>query len=301
MPSEYHIPVLLNECIEALQIDATGTYADVTFGGGGHSRAILDRLDTGRLIAFDKDEDAWRQAPEDPRFTLVREDFRHLAVSLQRLEAGPLDGLLADLGVSSHQVDTPGRGFSFMHGGVPDMRMSAGTARTALDILNTYQKERLKRIFRTYGDITQAGRLAGAIERARRKAPFATVQDLLEAARPFAPRGAEHRFFARVFQALRIEVNDEMGALRALLEQATGAIRAGGRLCVISYHSLEDRMVKRFIRSGNVEGETQKDLYGHSLAPFRAVGRSIVPGAKEIASNPRARSARLRVAERTDV
>ncbi len=284
--------------MEALHINPEGIYADVTFGGGGHSRAIIGKLTTGKLVAFDKDEDAWKHAPDDPRFFLVRDDFRYLSKGLKQAGVSGLDGLLADLGVSSHQVDTPGRGFSFMHGDKPDMRMSGRTKKTAIDILNTYRQEELKTVFRNYGDIRPAGRLATAIERAREERPLSTVAELVSVIKPFAPRGSENKFYARAFQALRIEVNDEIGALRALLQQCVAAIRPGGRLCVISYHSLEDRMVKRFIRAGNEEGEPEKDAFGHSLAPFRAVGRPVTPGPGEIAANPRARSARLRVAER---
>jgi 16S rRNA (cytosine1402-N4)-methyltransferase len=300
MTGEYHIPVLLKESVEGLNIRPGGIYVDATLGGGGHAAAILRQLTTGRLLVFEQDEDAWPNAPDDERCTLVRDNFRNLAKQLAGHGIARIDGLLADLGVSSHQLDTPGRGFSFREDAAPDMRMHRGGGAPALDLLQHADAARLRRVLKEYGELKNATALANALVRERNKKKIETVNGLLAILKPFAPRGAENKFYARVFQALRIEVNDELGALRDLLAQAVEAIAPGGRLAVISYHSLEDRLVKRFIRTGDPGGrEPRKDLYGHTLRPFREVNRKpIAPGDDEVRRNPRARSARLRVAER---
>lgn len=300
--NDYHVPALLDETLEALQIAPSGTYVDATFGGGGHSRAILSRLDAdGRLFAFDQDADAEANAPtDDPRFTFIRSNFRYLASFLRYHGIRRVDGLLADLGVSSHHFDTPRRGFSFRFDGDVDMRMNNRAGRTAAEVLNTYTEEQLTHLFRTYGELTDATRVARAILRARDGRPIATTVELTAILQPIAGRRDASGYYAQVFQALRIEVNDEMQALDDMLRQALHIIRPGGRLAVITYHSLEDRPVKRFIRSGRTDGHCEEDLYGNRLAPIHPVGRKpIVPTADEVARNPRVRSAKLRVGEIT--
>ncbi len=296
----YHEPVLLQQSVEALVIDPQGIYVDATFGGGGHSRAILARLGAqGALIAFDRDADARANAPVDPRFTLVASDFRWVANQLRFLGKWPVDGLLADLGVSSHQFDTPERGFSFRFDAPLDMRMNQGAKRSAADLLNTLDEADLAKIFKDYGEVAQARRAARAIVAERARAPIATTGQLAALLRPLARRGDEHGFLAQVFQALRIAVNDELGALRQLLHDSARMIRPGGRLVVISYHSLEDRLVKNWMRAGNMEGHEQKDLYGNSLRPFSPVGgKAVQASEEEMDRNPRARSARMRTATR---
>lgn len=296
----YHEPVLLQQSVEALVIDPQGTYVDATFGGGGHSRAILARLGAqGALIAFDRDADARANAPIDPRFTLVASDFRWVANQLRFLGKWPVDGLLADLGVSSHQFDTPERGFSFRFDAPLDMRMNQGAKRSAADLLNTLDEADLAKIFKDYGEVAQARRAARAIVAERARAPIATTGQLAALLRPLPRRGDEHGFLAQVFQALRIAVNDELGALRQLLHDSARMIRPGGRLVVISYHSLEDRLVKNWMRAGNMEGHEQKDLYGNSLRPFSPVGgKAVQASEEEMDRNPRARSARMRTATR---
>lgn len=296
----YHEPVLLQQSVEALVIDPQGTYVDATFGGGGHSRAILARLGAqGALIAFDRDADARANAPIDPRFTLVASDFRWVANQLRFLGKWPVDGLLADLGVSSHQFDTPERGFSFRFDAPLDMRMNQGAKRSAADLLNTLDEADLAKIFKDYGEVAQARRAARAIVAERARAPIATTGQLAALLRPLARRGDEHGFLAQVFQALRIAVNDELDALRQLLHDSARMIRPGGRLVVISYHSLEDRLVKNWMRAGNMEGHEQKDLYGNSLRPFSPVGgKAVQASEEEMDRNPRARSARMRTATR---
>lgn len=296
----YHEPVLLQQSVEALVIDPQGTYVDATFGGGGHSRAILARLGAqGALIAFDRDADARANAPVDPRFTLVASDFRWVANQLRFLGKLPVDGLLADLGVSSHQFDTPGRGFSFRFDAPLDMRMNQDAKRSAADLVNTLDEAGLAKIFKDYGEVAQARRVARAIVAERAHAPMATTGQLAALLRPLARRGDEHGFLAQVFQALRIAVNDELGALRQLLHDSARMIRPGGRLVVISYHSLEDRLVKNWMRAGNMDGHEQKDLYGNSLRPFiPAGGKAVQASEEEMDRNPRARSARMRTATR---
>ncbi len=298
--SEYHNPVLLNESIDALVWNRDGIYADATFGGGGHSRAILAALSgKGRLFAFDRDSDALAGAPEDSRFKLIHNNFRFIHnYALLEAPAG-VDGILADLGVSSHQFDTPERGFSFRFDAPLDMRMNVQGAKTASDIVNSYTQEELERIFRIYGEVDNARKAAQLIVAARTKAPVLTTGDLGNVLAGALPSFAEHKYLAKVFQALRIEVNDELRALEKFLQGAAKSLKKGGRLVVITYHSLEDRMVKNFIRSGRTDGTEQKDIYGKSEAPLRSLLRKpVVPTEEEIETNTRARSAHLRVAEK---
>ena len=299
--SEYHNPVLLLPSIDALVLDPDGFYADATFGGGGHSREILSRLSPkGRLMAFDRDEDALAQAPDDPRFILIHNNFRFIHnYTLLHAPEG-LDGILADLGVSSHQFDTADRGFSFRFPNAPlDMRMNVQGGKTASDIVNSYTQEELERIFRLYGELGNARRVAQLIAAARLAAPILTTDDLDRAIAAALPSFAQHKFLAKVYQALRIEVNEEMRALEKFLSGAAASLKPGGRLAVITYHSLEDRMVKNFIRSGNVGGDETKDSFGWSDAPLQPVNRKpVLPDEAEIAFNTRARSAKLRIAEK---
>jgi 16S rRNA (cytosine1402-N4)-methyltransferase len=298
--SEYHNPVLLHQSVDALVLNPDGIYADATFGGGGHSRAILGRLSPkGRLIAFDRDEDALANAPEDGRFKLIHNNFRFIH-NYALIEAPDgLDGVLADLGVSSHQFDTAERGFSFRFDGPLDMRMNVQGDKTAADIVNSYTQEELERIFKIYGEVDGAHKLAQLIVSARSKAQILSTGDLGNAIAGALPSFAEHKYLAKVYQALRIEVNDEMRSLEKFLPGAAKALKKGGRLCVITYHSLEDRMVKNFIRSGRTDGVEQKDIYGRPSAPLKSVERKpIVPQEYEIEGNTRARSAKLRIAEK---
>ena len=302
--SEYHSPVLLGESVTALIGDPSGVYADATFGGGGHSREILSRLGPqGRLIAFDRDSDALENGLNDTRFKLIHNNFRfiHNFVLLERQQSGDpefgLDGILADLGVSSHQFDTAERGFSFRYSAALDMRMNTRGARTAADVVNGYPQEALERIFRRYGEVENARRAAALVAQARSLSPITTTDALNAALAPATPPHAEHKYLAKVYQALRIEVNQELRALEKFLEGAAASLRPGGRLAVITYHSLEDRMVKNFIRFGNVDGIEQKDIYGKSFAPLEALDRKpVLPREEEIAVNTRARSAKLRTA-----
>ena len=299
--SEYHIPVLLDESVSALIDSTSGTYADATFGGGGHSREILSRLsENGRLIAFDRDSDAIANRPDDSRLTLIRSDFRwiHNHVIHQGCKDG-IDGILADLGVSSHQFDTAERGFSFRYEALLDMRMNQEAEFNAADIVNTYEQADLERILRLYGEVDNSRRIAQMICKARETARIETTGDLGKAIESALPKFAEHKFLAKVYQALRIEVNQEMKSLEKFLSGAAKSLKPGGKLVVITYHSLEDRMVKNFIKAGNIEGEVKKDFYGNSSAPLKAVNRKpILPQEDEIANNTRARSAKLRIAEK---
>lgn len=299
--SEYHNPVMLRECIEALVTDKSGVYADATFGGGGHSRGILSALGPeGRLIAFDRDADALANALDDSRFTLIRNNFRfiHNFILFEGYKDG-IDGIMADLGVSSHQFDTAERGFSFRYDAPLDMRMNTGAAVTAADLLNSREEGDIERILRVYGEVGQSRKMASLIVRARKTAAIETTVQLNEAIAPCLPKFAEHKELARVYQALRIEVNQEMKSLEKFLSGAAGSLRKGGRLVVITYHSLEDRMVKNFMKSGNAEGKVEQDFYGNRIVPLRTVNNKvIVPTAGEIAENPRSRSAKLRVAEK---
>lgn len=297
----YHIPALLPQCLDALDIHPGGVYVDCTFGGGGHSRAILERLDAaqgGHLYGFDQDRDALANAPRDPRFTMVLSNFRYLVNFMRYYNVESVDGVLADLGVSFHHFDDAGRGFSFRWPEGPlDMRMNRNARRTAADILNTASEEELTRILRLYGEVQSAPRMARTIVAARAKAPLATAGDLLEAIAPLISPRKEKKELAQVFQALRICVNDEIAALRELLAAALTVLRPGGRLAVITYHSLEDRLVKNFMKTGNMDGRAEQDFYGRSLAPMRMLtSKAIVADEAEVERNPRSRSAKLRVA-----
>ena len=298
--SEYHIPVLLTESISALVTNPDGIYADATFGGGGHTAFLLSRLsDGGRVIAFDRDIDAIARAPKDARLTLIHNNFRFIE-NYARHEGVQFDGILADLGVSSHQFDTAERGFSFRFEEAPlDMRMNQEAKLTAEEVVNSYPEADLERILRLYGEVDGARNMARLIADARSRQALHTTGDLDRAIARMLPKGAEHKVLAKVYQALRIEVNQEMRSLEKFLEGAARSLKPGGRLVVITYHSLEDRMVKNFIKTGNVDGVQQKDLYGRVQTPLEAVNRKpILPEESEIAGNTRARSAKLRIAER---
>lgn len=299
--SAYHEPVLLRESVDLLNVRPDGVYVDVTFGGGGHSREILSRLGRkGQLLVFDQDREALANAPDDKRVVPIHNNFRFLRGCVRAAGFDRVDGILADLGVSSHHFDTAERGFSFRFEGPLDMRMNqTGGGKTAADVLNTYEAEQLAMIFGRYGELDKCYRIANAVGRYREAVkPLATIADLLEAVEPVTPRGGESKFRAKLFQALRIEVNGEMLALEMLLTQAIRLLNPGGRLSVITYHSLEDRLVKNFFRSGTPDGVVEKDLYGRSEVPLKAVGKVILPTEEEIARNPRARSAKLRGAEK---
>jgi 16S rRNA (cytosine1402-N4)-methyltransferase len=299
----YHTPVLLRESIEGLHIRPWGVYVDLTFGGGGHSRGILEALGkNGKLYGFDQDADAEANIPSDERFVFVRGNFRFLFNFLRYHGVEQVDGILADLGVSSHHFDDERRGFSFRYDGELDMRMNNRAGQTAADVVNTYSEEQLADVFYTYGELRSSRTLAARIVEAREKAPLHTIRDLLAVVKPFAGREKEKKFYAQLFQSLRIEVNDELQSLREMLEQALSALKTGGRLAVITYHSLEDRLVKSFIRSGRFDGMSQQDFYGNRFTPFRIINsKAITPSEAEIAQNPRARSAKLRIAEKTGI
>lgn len=293
----YHSPVLLKEAVDGLAVNPEGTYVDVTFGGGGHSRRILSELSAGKLFAFDRDADAHANGIEDERFTLIKQNFRYLRNFLRLHKAIPFDGLLADLGVSSHQFDEPGRGFSIRFDADLDMRMDTSGGLTAKQVVNEYEETELVRILRMYGELKNAGNVAKTIVSARADEVISTTGELMTILDRFAKGVKRNQFFARVFQALRIEVNDELKALEDLLEQAAEGLASGGRLVVISYHSLEDRLVKHFMRSGNFSGSVEKDFYGNILRPLDPVpGGVIVPTEEELKENPRARSAKMRIA-----
>ena len=297
----YHVPVMLHESLEGLDIQPSGVYVDVTFGGGGHSREILNRLnDEGELYGFDQDADAEKNIPADSRFVFVRSNFRYL-YNFMRYHgvAGEVDGLLADLGVSSHHFDDKDRGFSFRFDGDLDMRMNKRAGLTAADIVNTYEEERLANIFYLYGELKNSRKLASVIVKARNGQAIRTIGEFLEVIKPLFGREREKKELAKVFQALRIEVNQEMEALKEMLLAATEALKPGGRLVVITYHSLEDRMVKNIMKTGNVEGKAESDFFGNLNTPFRLVNNKvIVPDETEIERNPRSRSAKLRIAEK---
>lgn len=297
--SDYHIPVLLNASLEALNINPNGVYVDVTFGGGGHSRAILTRLEHGRLYGFDQDPDAQANLPNDPRFTLIGQNFRYMQNFLRMHGVQKVDGILADLGVSSHQFDEPSRGFSIRHDAPLDMRMGPSLPKSAAQLIAELEESELADIFKRYGEVQGAHRLARLLIQERSNRKIATTSDLVALSSRMAHPAKQQKYVAQVFQALRIAVNDELAALEALLSQSVEVLNPGGRLVVISYHSLEDRMVKYFMRAGNFKGEVEKDFYGNPIGPFTLISRSaIVPDENEIATNSRARSARLRVAER---
>jgi 16S rRNA (cytosine1402-N4)-methyltransferase len=295
----YHIPALLTESIDGLNIQPDGIYVDVTFGGGGHSMEILRRLKYGRLIAFDQDEDAAANIPDDERFIFLCQNFRFLKNNLRFNGIESIDGLIADLGVSFHQFDEPSRGFTFRQDAGLDMRMNKSGPVTAAILLNTMDEKALADLFLDFGELPNARRVARAIVSFRAIRPFKTVKDILEAVARFTPPVHANKFYAKLFQGLRIAVNREIEFLKEMLEQALGLLKPGGRLVVISYHSLEDRIVKNFMRTGNFEGEENKDFYGNLITPFRLITRKgITPGEEEVALNKRSRSARLRVAEK---
>ncbi len=298
--SNYHTPVLLKEAIELLDIKPDGVYADLTFGGGGHSRRILECLgENGRLYSFDQDSDTKANAPEDSRFNYVESNFRFLRSALRLRGVTEVDGILADLGVSSHHFDALPRGFSFRGEAPLDMRMNQRGGETAADVVNNRTEEQLATIFSQYGELDTTWKIAACIARARAVKPITTTAELVAAVAPCTPKKDESKFLTKLFQALRIEVNGEMEALKMALEQSLKVLKPGGRLVVISYHSLEDRIVKNFIRSGNTEGKIKKDFFGRSTTPLTVVTRkAIVPTAEEIEANPRSRSAKMRVAEK---
>jgi 16S rRNA (cytosine1402-N4)-methyltransferase len=301
MAEQYHIPALLWPAVDGLNIKPNGIYVDLTFGGGGHSKAILSKLGlAGKLIVFDQDPDAYLNKPEDDRIIFVRHNFRYLKNFLDYLNISKVDGILGDLGVSSHHFDSPERGFSFRFEGALDMRMNQISKVTAAELLNTLPREALLRLFRNYGEVSNPMPLVKAIEQFRSTAKFSTTSELKAVAEKVAPRKEQSKFLAQVFQALRIEVNGEMDVLREMLAQTIDLLNPGGRLVIIAYHSLEDRLVKNFIKSGSCDhSEAEKDIYGHAKVPFVAVTRKvIVPDEEEIALNSRARSAKLRIAER---
>ena len=296
----YHIPVMLNESIEGLNIKPNGTYVDVTFGGGGHSRRIMECLgEGGHLYAFDQDEDAAKNVIDDSRFTFIQQNFRYMKNFLQLYCGGKVDGILADLGVSSYQFDTPEKGFSTRFNGRLDMRMNQNAAVDASSIVNTYDVSSLASVFSRYGELRNAMSIADAITMAREVKPIETTDELKEAVARFLPRGSENKVLAQIFQALRIEVNEEMKVLEAFLSQCADVLNPGGRLVVLSYHSLEDRLVKNFMKTGNADGNLEKDFFGNQLTPYKLMtSKPIIPTDEEFQMNSRARSAKLRVAER---
>jgi 16S rRNA (cytosine1402-N4)-methyltransferase len=295
----YHIPALLHESIDGLNIRPDGVYVDVTFGGGGHSNEILKRLTTGKLIAFDQDDDAKLNAPDDQRFLFLHQNFRFLQNNLLFNNIRNIDGLIADLGVSFHQFDVPERGFTFRQDAPLDMRMDKNSRVTASNLLNSAEESNLADIFYNFGELTNSRRIAREIIAARTEKPITTVNDMIGAIGKLAPFRQEHKFYAKVFQALRIAVNHEIEYLKEMLEQSLSVLNSGGRLVVITYHSLEDRVVKNFMKTGNFEGEEKKDFYGNIETPFRLLNRKgTTPGDEEIANNNRSRSARLRIAEK---
>ncbi|HEX2968443.1 MAG TPA: 16S rRNA (cytosine(1402)-N(4))-methyltransferase RsmH [Bacteroidales bacterium] len=295
----YHIPALLTESIDGLNIRPEGTYVDVTFGGGGHSAEILKRITTGRLIAFDQDEDAASNIINDSRFLFLDQNFRFLRNNLLFNGINEIDGLIADLGVSFHQFDEPGRGFTFRQDAPLDMRMNRNSKTTAADLLNTLPEEEIAGILYNYGELTNSRKIAKEIAAARNRNRLKSVNDIMNAVGRLVPVKQEHKFYAKLFQALRIAVNREMENLKEMLQQAGEMLKPGGRLAIITYHSLEDRIVKNFMRTGNFEGEEKKDFYGNVESPFRLIAKKgITPSEDEIIANNRSRSARLRIAEK---
>ena len=295
----YHVPVLLKDSVDGLEIQPDGVYADVTFGGGGHSKEILRRLGPhGRLFGFDQDADAEQNIVDDDRFTFIRSNFRYLKNRMRFMEVDHIDGLLADLGVSSHHFDDAERGFSFRFDSPLDMRMNKRAGMTAADVVNNYSEEQLADILYLYGELRNARQIAKALVNARMQQPINTTAQLLQATERFFAREREKKEVAKLFQALRIEVNHEMDALREMLTGACELLRSGGRLSVITYHSLEDRMVKNIMRTGNIEGRAEQDFFGHSKAVLKVVGKAVTPSEEEIERNPRSRSARLRIGEK---
>ncbi len=298
----YHKPALLDESIKGLDIKPKGSYVDLTFGGGGHSLEVLKKLGkNGRLVVFDQDLDAFANIPDDKRLIFVGSNFRYLKHYLRYHAIEQVDGILADLGISSHQIDQPERGFSFKSDAALDMRMDVRSKRTASQLLNEAPQEELVRILKSYGELGNARALSAAITEAREESAIETTGDLEQVLKRFIPRHQPSKFLARVYQALRIEVNREMEALREMLLQTAACLKPGGRLVVITYHSIEDRIVKNYLRSGNLEGEIKKDFYGNILSPWKLVNRSVItPSEEEIKENNRARSAKLRIAERIE-
>jgi 16S rRNA (cytosine1402-N4)-methyltransferase len=296
----YHKPVLLEESINGLNIKPEGIFIDLTFGGGGHSSGILKKLGkNGKLLAFDQDLDARENLKEDSHLIFINSNFRYLRNFLRYYEIEKVDGVLADLGISSHQIDTAARGFSFMKEASLDMRMNPGALVSAADVLNTYDEQDLTRVFREYGELNNAHTLSRAIVKLRSKAAIQSISDFTESISQFLPRQKENRELARIFQALRIEVNDEMGALKEVLPQIESFLNPGGRMVFLTYHSLEDRLVKNFMKTGNLDGVLEKDFYGNIITPFKILNKNgTEPSEKEILDNPRARSARLRIAEK---
>ena len=295
----YHVPVLLEESIECLRIKPDGVYVDCTFGGGGHSRAILARLgNKGRLYGFDQDREAYRNTTDDERFTFVRGNFKYISNFLRYYGEDKVDGILADLGVSSHHFDEAERGFSYRFDGTLDMRMNREASFTAEELINGYDEQALADILYLYGELRNARRIANAIVCRRQTKAIKTIFELTEVLRPFCTKGKEYKELAPIFQSIRIEVNAELDSLKTLLGRSVDLLRSGGRIAVISYHSLEDRLVKNFLKTGNFGGEPQKDFYGNPITPFANVSKAIVSNDGEIADNPRARSARLRYAEK---
>ena len=295
----YHVPVLLEESIECLRIKPDGVYVDCTFGGGGHSRAILARLgNKGRLYGFDQDREAYRNTTDDERFTFVRGNFKYISNFLRYYGEDKVDGILADLGVSSHHFDEAERGFSYRFDGALDMRMNREASFTAEELINGYDEQALADILYLYGELRNARRIANVIVCRRQTKTIKTIFELTEVLRPFCTKGKEYKELAPIFQAIRIEVNAELDSLKTLLGRSVDLLRSGGRIAVISYHSLEDRLVKNFLKTGNFGGESQKDFYGNPITPFANVSKAIVSNDGEIADNPRARSARLRYAEK---
>jgi 16S rRNA (cytosine1402-N4)-methyltransferase len=295
----YHVPVMLKETIEGLAIKPDGIYVDATYGGGGHAREILSHLTTGRLIAFDQDEDALRNKTEDERCMLIHQNFRYMKNFLRLYKAMPVDGILADLGISSHQIDVPDRGFSIRYDTELDLRMDQKKSLSARYVLNTYSFERLREIFSNYGELKNAGAIAGLIVKGRQEGEIVTVNQFRDQLASCTPRGKENQFFARIFQALRIEVNDELEVLKEFLKQSNELLKPGGRLVVIAYHSLEDRLVKNFMKTGNFEGTLSKDFYGNIEHPLQQLTRKpLEPSEEEVEINNRSRSAKLRIAEK---
>jgi len=295
----YHKPVLLKQSIEGLNIRDGGIYVDATYGGGGHTSAILEELKEGKLFAFDQDLDAFENIKPNPKLDVIHSNFRFMREQLNAKGITQVDGILADLGISSHQIDTPGRGFSIRFDAPLDMRMNSGQMRTAADIVNTYPTNRLQKMFSVYGEIPNSGKLAATIEKARLMGHIKTTGDLVDAIKSCTPLHGQNKYLAKVFQSLRIEVNEELDALKDLLRQSEQLLKKGGRLVIISYHSLEDRLVKDFTRTGNFEGIPDKNVFGHDIRPLEPMTKKpIVPTEEEITDNSRARSAKLRIAEK---
>jgi 16S rRNA (cytosine1402-N4)-methyltransferase len=295
----FHQAVLLKESIDGLAIRPDGIYVDVTFGGGGHSAEILKQLTTGKLFAFDQDQEALENAIPDPRITMIKSNFKYIRNFLKLYKAVPVDGILADLGTSSHQIDDPGRGFSTRFEGELDMRMDRSKSLSARQVINSYPEERLSVMFHEYAELSQSRKIARMIATARRDKEIVTTADLKELLQPCAERGRENKFFAQVFQAIRIETNQEIDVLKELLTQGLDLLKPGGRMVILSYHSLEDRLVKNFFKSGNFAGNIEKDFYGNRVVPFTMIShKPMMAGEEELLSNSRARSVRLRIAEK---